>query len=102
MNNLDCTLSILEAHRNARAWSDSAVANDLLNQLGLDPKADAANPAPVVDPEEAEVAMAEAHAKDVMARAMAARAKLDAKEKARKPAPAAKSAPARAANEPAD
>ncbi len=79
MNNLDCTKTILEAHREARAWDDSAVAGDLLNQLGLDPMADAKNPKPVVDPEETEVATAEAEAKAAADKAKSLRAKLDAK-----------------------
>lgn len=50
MNNFECVVAVLSAHRDARAWADHAVANDLLEQLGLDPEADAKNAKPVIDP----------------------------------------------------
>ena len=37
MNNLDCALGVLAKHREARRWTDEAVAADLLAQLRLEP-----------------------------------------------------------------
>lgn len=50
ITNLACTLAVLEKHREARAWTDLAVASELLAQLGLDPNAEAAHTTLVVDP----------------------------------------------------
>lgn len=99
MNNLECTLAILAAHREGRAWTDEAVAPDLLNQLGLDPAGEAKNARPIVDPDETMVAEAEAEAKDATEkadkadavakeatdRARTARSRLDAKTRDQKP-----------------
>ena len=79
MNNLACTMGIILKHREARDWSDSAVAMDLLNQLGLDTMGEAKNPAPVADPMEAEVEKAEANAKVATETAKTLRAEFDAK-----------------------
>lgn len=35
--NLECAMAVLAQHREARNWTDAAVAVDLLAQLGLDP-----------------------------------------------------------------
>lgn len=37
MTNLELVISILAKHREARAWTDEAVAADMLAQLGVDP-----------------------------------------------------------------
>jgi hypothetical protein len=50
MKILDCVIATLLRHREARHWSDAAVAADLVGQLGLDPGGEAANPTSVVDP----------------------------------------------------
>lgn len=59
MTNLDLATGILEKHRQARNWTDLAVAVDLLAQFGLDPagtvgavvvEAPAAQPAAVAAP----------------------------------------------------
>jgi hypothetical protein len=44
MNNLECVISVLERHREARRWADEAVARDLLAALGLDEKAETGEP----------------------------------------------------------
>lgn len=40
MTNLDTVIETLAAHREARRWSDEAVAADVLARLGLDPAAE--------------------------------------------------------------
>ena len=49
MNNMECAVRCLESHREARGWTDSAVATDLLAQLGLDPEGEAKNAVVPVD-----------------------------------------------------
>jgi len=41
MTNLECVVDVLARHREARQWTDAAVAADVLSALGLDPMADA-------------------------------------------------------------
>jgi hypothetical protein len=41
MNNYEATVAILRSQREARAWTDEAVASDLLTQLGVDPAGEA-------------------------------------------------------------
>ena len=62
MTNLECAIAVLAKQREARRWTDEAVALDLLAQLGLDVAGEAKNAAPVIDPAliEAEVVAAEA------------------------------------------
>lgn len=45
MTNLECAVAVLAQHREARKWTDTAVAVDLLAQFGLDPAGEAADPA---------------------------------------------------------
>lgn len=40
MTNLECAVAVLTKHREARQWTDEAVAADLLAQLGLDAAAE--------------------------------------------------------------
>lgn len=80
MTNLECAIAVLASHRDARRWTDEAVALDLLAQLGLDAAGEAKNPAPVIDPAmitEDEVAAAENMAKEAADKAKAAREALD-------------------------
>lgn len=96
MTNLECVILVLSSHRDARRWSDEAVALDVLAQLGLDAAGDAVHAAPVVDPSlmsEEEVEAAEAAAKEATDKALAARAALDA-QNAAAVAPAVGVAPA--------
>jgi hypothetical protein len=78
--NVECVVNVLAAHREARQWSDAAVATDLVAQLGLDPAGNAAKAAPVVPPgiTEDEVLAHETAAKDAVAKAEASRAALKA------------------------
>jgi hypothetical protein len=78
--NSEAVLNILASHREARRWTDTAVADDILRQLDLDPVGEAKNAAPVVDPgiTEAEVVAHEAAAKEAVDKAKAARAALNA------------------------
>ncbi len=46
MTNLECTVAVLAKHREARQWTDEAVAAELVAQLGLDPAGDAKNATP--------------------------------------------------------
>jgi hypothetical protein len=80
MNNLEATVAVLAAHREARQWTDEAVAADLVAQLGLKPDGEAKNAKPVVPPgiTEAEVVAHETAAKEATAKAKAAREALDA------------------------
>ena len=39
MTNLECAIAVLATHREARRWTDEAVAADLMVQLKLDPQA---------------------------------------------------------------
>ena len=103
--NLEATLTVLKRHRDARAWSDTSVANDLLQQLGLDPAHVAANAAPPPPPPgvtEAEVVAHEAAAKAATDKAVAARTallaqhELEAKAKAQAAADQAAAAKAKA------
>lgn len=84
MTNLEAAVAVLTKHREARQWSDEAVAADLLTQLGLDAPGDAKNAAPVVPPgiTEDEVLAQEAAAKEAADKAKAAREALDAQAKA--------------------
>jgi hypothetical protein len=70
MNNLEAAFNTLERHREARAWDAKIVAADLLNQLGLEPSAEATNATvhvePVDVPTAQEVADAEASAQHAM------------------------------------
>jgi hypothetical protein len=81
MTNLECVMYALAKHREARQWSDEAVALDLLAQLGVDPGGDAAHAAPLVDPSlvtEDQVVAAERTAQEALEKAKNARAALDA------------------------
>jgi hypothetical protein len=81
MTNLECTIAILASHREARRWTDEAVALDVLAQLGLDPAGDAAHASPIINPQqitEDEVVAAEAAAKEAADKARAAREALGA------------------------
>ena len=49
MTNLEITIATLAAHREARRWSDDAVAIDLLARLGLDAAAVHGAVEPVVE-----------------------------------------------------
>jgi hypothetical protein len=80
MNNMECIVAVLTAHREARSWTDEAVAMDLVAQLDLDPVGEAKNAKPVVAPgiTEDEVLAHEAAAKEAVAKATAAREALNA------------------------
>jgi hypothetical protein len=82
MNNLECVVSVLAAHREARMWNDVAVAADVVAQLELDPAGEAKNAKPVTMPgiTEDEVLAHETAAKDAVAKAEAARAALEAEK----------------------
>ena len=87
--NLECAVSVLSGHREARQWTDEAVAADLVAQLGLDPAGEAKNAKPVVMPgiTEDEVVAHETAAKEAADKAKAARDALNAqKAEAAKPA----------------
>lgn len=81
MNNLDCAIAVLAAHREGRQWDDRAVAMDMLAQLGLKPDGDAKNAVVPVPPgvTEDEVLAHEAAAKEAVDKAAAARAELNAR-----------------------
>jgi hypothetical protein len=80
MTNLEAVIAVLVTHREARRWTDQAVAIDLLAQLGLEVGGDAAHATPLVDPgiTEDEVVAAEKVAQEAFDKAKAARAALDA------------------------
>jgi hypothetical protein len=83
--NLACAIAVLSLHREARDWTDEAVAADLLTQLGLDATGEATNARPVVDPNmvtEDQVTAAEAAAKDATEKAKEARDQLTAQQNA--------------------
>lgn len=82
MNNYDCAVAVLVAHREARQWTDEAVARDLLAQLDVDPVGEAKNAKPVVaaDISEDEVLAHEAAAKEAVDKAKAAREALEAQK----------------------
>jgi hypothetical protein len=85
MTNLQCVTNVLLRHREARGWSDEAVALDLLMQLGLDFAGEAAHAVAVADPAqvtEAEVVAAETAAKEAAEKAAVARAALRAQQEA--------------------
>jgi len=87
--NLECAVSVLSGHREARQWTDEAVAADLVAQLGLDPAGEAKNAKPVVMPgiTEDEVVAHETAAKEATVKAKAARDALNAqKAEAARPA----------------
>lgn len=94
VTNMEATVAVLAAHREARMWNDEAVATDLVAQLGLDPAGTAAHAKPVVMPgiTEDEVLAHEAAAKEAVAKAKAARDTLNA-QKAEGEAAAAALAP---------
>ena len=52
MTNLECAISVLAAHREARRWADEAVAVDLLARLGMDGAAEVGG-APAIDQQSA-------------------------------------------------
>jgi hypothetical protein len=82
MNNMECVVGTLARHREARMWSDDAVAADLLAQLGLKPDAEAKNAIEPPDPDvmaEHEVAAFELAAKEASDKATAARQAVMAK-----------------------
>jgi hypothetical protein len=85
MNNRECVVNVLASHREARQWTDEAVADDLLRQLDLDPEGEAKNAAPVVDPgiSEDEVRAHEEAAKQATDKARAAREAFDAQREGR-------------------
>jgi hypothetical protein len=81
MNNREAVIAVLVSHREARAWTDEAVADDLLKQLDLKPTGEAKKAIPAVDPSlvtEAEVVAHEAAAKEAIEKARVARATLNA------------------------
>jgi hypothetical protein len=81
MTNLELIVALLERHRYARAWDDTAVGRDLLERFGLDPAGVAANPLVVGDPNavtEDEVVAAELAAHDAVKLAADKRAALNA------------------------
>lgn len=82
MNNLECVMNILAAHREARMWTDEAVARDVMVQLGLDAEGEAAHATPVIMPgiTEDEVKAHEAAAKEATDKAEAARAAFEAQK----------------------
>lgn len=85
MNNLECVVATLVRHREARGWTDDAVATDVLAQLGLDVAGDAAHATPAVDPSlvtEDEVVAAETAAQEAVDKAKAARDALNAQVEA--------------------
>lgn len=80
MNNQECVVAVLASHREARQWTDEAVAIDLLAQLGLDPQGDAAHASPIINQStitEDEVVAAENAAKEATDKAKAAREALN-------------------------
>lgn len=80
MDNLECAMAVLAAHREARQWDDRAVAMDMLVQLGMKPDGEAKNAVAPVPPgiTEDEVLAHEAAAKEATDKAAAARAELNA------------------------
>lgn len=80
MNNMECAVAVLAAHRAGGQWTDEAVARDMLAQLDVDPVGNAAKARPVVMPgiTEDEVRAQEAAAEEAVAKARAAREALDA------------------------
>lgn len=81
MTNLELIIALLERHRYARAWDDTAVGRDLLEWFGLDLTGVAEKPLVIVDPNavtEDEVAAAELAAHDAVKVAEAKRAALKA------------------------
>ncbi len=81
MNNMQCIVAVLAAHREARRWDDEAVAIDLVAQLGLDPVGEAKNPRLVHDGiTEGEVVAHEAAAHLAVEKAKAAREALNAQK----------------------
>jgi hypothetical protein len=100
MNNRECVLAVLTKHREARAWDDGAVADDLLMQLDIDPTAEAKNATKVradTDALAAEIAAAEVAAKEADDKVAALRSQLDAVLKAAGPPPDMAAADARTA-----
>lgn len=81
MDNLECAMAVLAAHREARQWDDRAVAMDMLAQLGMKPDGEAKNAVAPVPPgiTEDEVLAHEAAAKEATDKAAAARAELNAR-----------------------
>jgi hypothetical protein len=82
---MECVVSCLSTHREARGWTDQAVATDLLAQLGLDPDGEAKNAVAPHDPTlvtEAEVVAAETAAQEAVDKAKEARDKLHAQTEA--------------------
>jgi hypothetical protein len=49
MNNIECVVAVLARHREARHWTDEAVAANLLAELGLDPTDKAAHATAAID-----------------------------------------------------
>lgn len=91
MNNKECIVAVLTAHREARAWDDNAVASDLISQLGLEADGDAKNARPVINPDlmtEDQVKAAEAAAKQATDKARVAREALENQDKHKNDAPA--------------
>lgn len=83
MNNRECVIAVLTAHREARNWSDESVADDLLAQLDVKPDAEAKKARPVVNQDmvsEDEVAAVEAAAKQAADKAKEARDALNAQK----------------------
>jgi hypothetical protein len=75
VNNLETVINVLASHREARQWTDTAVADDILSQLDVDPTGEAKNAAPVIvgGITEDEVIAAETAAKEAADKATAAR-----------------------------
>ena len=83
MNNTECAVAVIARHREARTWTDVAVAANLLAELGLDPNGNAAHATANVDARrvtEDQVAAAEGVAHQHAETAAALRARLDEQE----------------------
>jgi hypothetical protein len=80
MNNHEAVVATLARHREARNWTDHAVADDLCQQLDLNPTGEASKARMLVDPSmisEDEVVAHETAAKLAAQKATEARAKLN-------------------------
>lgn len=81
MNNFECVVATLARHREARRWTDEAVAHELCAELGIDEAGEAKNATRIpVDPAitEAEVVAAETTARQAGEKAAAQRATFEA------------------------
>jgi hypothetical protein len=68
MTNLECTVLVIELHREGRAWNDHAVGAAILAKLGIDPDAVCVNATPIIeDPPVTEAQLEAAYAEAKMA-----------------------------------